>query len=72
MVDNLDMESEAGWESFARGAREVQDRERPPYIGQFSTAAELTAYVRRGGFEQVQAHQRSPLVVVTGIKPRPA
>jgi ubiquinone/menaquinone biosynthesis C-methylase UbiE len=68
LIDNVDLESDAGWKAFSEGAAAAQRLERPPYEPRLSTAAELTAYAKRAGFEQVQAHRRSPLVVVTGIR----
>jgi SAM-dependent methyltransferase len=69
-IDNVDLESEEGWGAFARGTESSLDR--PPYMPKPSTAAELTAYASRAGFVQVQVHKRSPLVIVTAIKFRPA
>jgi hypothetical protein len=43
--------------------------ERPPYGPRLSTAAELTTYALRAGFEQVKSRRRAPLVIVTAIKP---
>ena len=67
-IDNVDLESDAGWRAFSEGAAAAQQLERPPYEPRLSTAAELTTYAKRAGFDQVQAHRRSPLVVVTGVK----
>lgn len=69
LIDNMDLESDAAWEKFENGARDSQQLERPPYAPRFSTSAELTAYLRRAGFEHVKSHARPPLVVVTGIRP---
>jgi SAM-dependent methyltransferase len=68
-IDNVDLESDEGWEAFARGADASQESERPPYSPRLSTAAELTTYALRAGFVQVQAHKRPPLVIVTAVKP---
>ncbi len=67
-IDNVDLESEEGWGAFSSGAELSQELERPPYLPTPSTAAELTMYALRAGFGQVQAHKRSPLVIVTGVK----
>jgi ubiquinone/menaquinone biosynthesis C-methylase UbiE len=67
-IDNIDIESDAGWAMFANDAKRYQSSELPPYAPRFSTTAELSAYVTRAGFEQVQSHQRPPLVIVTGVK----
>jgi SAM-dependent methyltransferase len=68
-IDNVDIESEEGWGAFSRGAESSQESERPPYLPTPSTAAELTTYALRAGFGQVQAHKRTPLVILTAVKP---
>jgi SAM-dependent methyltransferase len=68
-IDNVDLESDEGWGAFARGTESSQELERPPYIPTPSTAAELTTYALRAGFLQIQAHKRTPLVIVTARKP---
>lgn len=68
-MDIIDIESEAGWDMFARDAVRYKDLERPPYMPRFSDASELTVYLRRAGFGGIHAHHRSPLVIVTGLKP---
>lgn len=67
-IDNTDLEQDPGWRAFSVGAEASQQLERPPYIPTPSTAAELTTYASRAGFAQVQAHRRSPLVIVTAVK----
>jgi ubiquinone/menaquinone biosynthesis C-methylase UbiE len=69
LLDNIDIESNAGWAMFVNDVRRYQDFERPAYMPRFSTASELMTYARRAGFEQVQAHSRSPLIVITASKP---
>jgi ubiquinone/menaquinone biosynthesis C-methylase UbiE len=68
-IDNLDMESERAWTSFAIGTKTSQQQERPPYFPTLSTATELMAYATRAGFEQVRPHHEPPLVIVTAVKP---
>jgi len=68
-VDNIDLESDAGWAIFVSDATRYRSLERPPYMTRLSTAAELMAYATRAGFEQVQSHHRQPLVIVTAVKP---
>jgi ubiquinone/menaquinone biosynthesis C-methylase UbiE len=68
-IDNVDLESNAGWSMFAEGTKSSQHLERSPYLPRFSTAAELMTYALRAGFERVQSHRRPPLVIVTAIKP---
>jgi ubiquinone/menaquinone biosynthesis C-methylase UbiE len=69
LLDNIDLESDGGWSMFANDARRSQGLELPPYMPRFSTAAELSAYARRAGFENIQSHHRSPLVILTAAKP---
>jgi ubiquinone/menaquinone biosynthesis C-methylase UbiE len=71
-IDNMDMESEAGWSMFSRDAIRYRDVQRPPYMPRFSTAAEFSAYTKRAGFVDTRAHHRSPLVIVTATKPQAA
>jgi ubiquinone/menaquinone biosynthesis C-methylase UbiE len=68
-VDNIDLESDAGWSIFVNDASRYQGRECPPYMPRFSTAAELTAYAKGAGFENLQSYHRSPLVILTAAKP---
>ena len=68
-VDNTDLESDAGWASFANGVATVQDFERPAYLPTPLTAGELTTYAKRAGFREIRAHHRSPLVILTATKP---
>ena len=67
-IDNTDLEQDPGWRAFSMGAEASQQLERPPYNPTPSTASELTTYASRAGFAQVQAHKRSPLVIVTAVK----
>jgi SAM-dependent methyltransferase len=67
-IDNVDLESEAGWTIFANDGMRFANLQRPPYMPRYSTAAELMSYATRAGFQEVAAHRRSPLVVVTGTK----
>ncbi len=67
-IDNIDLESDAGWRKFANDARNVGNMERPPYMPRFSTAAEFVSYVTRAGFNNVKVHKRSPLVIVVAEK----
>jgi SAM-dependent methyltransferase len=68
-IDNTDLEQDPGWRAFSLGADASQQLERPPYLPNPSTAAELTTYALRAGFVQVLPHKRSPLVIVTAVKP---
>jgi ubiquinone/menaquinone biosynthesis C-methylase UbiE len=68
-LDNIDLESDAGWSMFSNDAVRYRSVQRPPYMPRFSTAAEFMAYVNRAGFISPQAHHRSPLVIVIATKP---
>jgi len=68
-MDIIDVESDAGWGMFAHDSVRYKHLERPPYMPRFSNASELTVYLQRAGFVGIQAHHRSPLVIVTGVKP---
>ena len=68
-IDNTDLEQDAGWRAFANGAKASQKLERAPYSPTPSTAAELTTYASRAGFAQILAHKRSPLMIITAVKP---
>ena len=68
-IDNTDLESDAVWEPFARDASSTAELERPPYMPKPATSAEYATYARRAGFEQIQVHRRSPLLILTAIKP---
>ena len=67
-LDNVNVESNAGWAMFANDAKRYLNFVRPPYMPRYSTAAELRAYVSRAGFSSVEHHARSPLVIVTAVK----
>lgn len=69
LMDIIDIESDVGWEMYMRDVGRFKHLERPPYTPRFSTASELQVYLQRAGFRGIQAHRRSPLVIVTGIKP---
>jgi ubiquinone/menaquinone biosynthesis C-methylase UbiE len=68
-LDNIDLESDTGWSMFANDAIRFRGIERPPYMPRFSTAAEFMSYVTRAGFKNANFQHRSPLVVVTAVKP---
>jgi ubiquinone/menaquinone biosynthesis C-methylase UbiE len=71
LLDNIDIESEAGWKIFEYDARRYQQLDRPPYMPRFSTASELVSYARRAGFDDIKAHPAPPLVIVRGTKRLP-
>jgi SAM-dependent methyltransferase len=68
LIDNIDLESDAGWKMFANDALTFGEAERPPYMPRYSTAAEFSSYASRAGFTRVAVHKRSPLVIVTAEK----
>lgn len=68
LLDNIDIESDAGWRIFEFDARRYQGLERPPYMPRFSTASELMTYARHAGFQDVKAFTDPPLVIVTGVR----
>jgi SAM-dependent methyltransferase len=69
LLDNIDLESDAGWKMFTNDALSFGEAERPPYMPRYSTAAEFVSYASRAGLSAVVAHKRSPLVIVTAEKP---
>jgi ubiquinone/menaquinone biosynthesis C-methylase UbiE len=68
LLDNIDVESDAGWKIFEYDARRYHQLARPPYMPRFSTASELMSYARRAGFQEITAHPDPPLVIVTGVR----
>jgi ubiquinone/menaquinone biosynthesis C-methylase UbiE len=67
-IDNIDLESDAGWRMFTNDARTFGEVELPPYMPRFSTASEFVSYASRAGFKEVTAHRRSPLIIVVAEK----
>ncbi len=72
LLDNIDVESDAGWQAFLKQTRQYQDLERPPFMPRFSTAAELANYVDRAGFGGVHVARQGSLIVVTATKSAPS
>ena len=68
LVDNINVESDAGWQGFLKQASQYQDIERPPFLPRFSTAAELSNYVARAGFGRAHVALQGGLIVVTATK----
>ena len=68
-IDNTDLESDAGWKDFANGASALDNEGRPPYTPTPATGAEYMAYARRAGFQQIEIHRRTPLLILTARKP---
>jgi ubiquinone/menaquinone biosynthesis C-methylase UbiE len=72
LVDNIDVESDAGWRGFLKQTRQYQELERPPFMPRFSTAAELTNYAVRAGFGEARVTRQGSLLVVTATKGVPS
>jgi SAM-dependent methyltransferase len=72
LVDNIDVESDAGWQGFLKQTRQYQDLDRPPFMPRFSTAAELTNYVGRAGFGGVRVARQGSLIAVAATKGGPS
>lgn len=68
-VDNTDLESEAGWRSFANVANAPSEIAHPPYTPTPATSDEYIAFARRAGFDRVEVHKRAPVLILTAIKP---
>ena len=68
LVDNIDVESDAGWQAFLKQTNLYQDLERPPFMPRFSPAAELTNYAGRAGFGGARVTRQGSLLVVTATK----
>jgi len=67
-IDNTDLESDGGWNAFANGATEFDNERRPPYTPTPATGAEYMAYAWRAGFQQIEIHKRTPLLILTASK----
>jgi ubiquinone/menaquinone biosynthesis C-methylase UbiE len=68
LVDNIDVESDAGWQMFLQDVSRYQHLERPPYMPRFSTATELTNYLSRAGFLGARTTRAESLVIATASK----
>ena len=67
-LDNIDLESDWGWNMFVKDAERLRYVERPPYMPKFSTSSEFVAYVSHAGFDGIAVHRRPPLFIVTAKK----
>ncbi len=65
--DNANLESAAGWEVFLASAAIPPDQ-RPLHISRCSTAPELTRYLAKAGFQQVQTICPGVWVIAWGVK----
>ena len=68
LLDNIDIEAEAGWSMFLNDVRRYHRLERPSYMPRFSTASELINYVERAGFRDIVVHRQPPTLVVSSVK----
>lgn len=68
LIDNIDVESDAGWQAFLKQTSQYQDLERPPFMPRFSTAAELANYIGRAGFGGARLTRQRSIIVVTATK----
>ncbi len=67
--DNVDINSDHGWEVFSRGY-EIDPNSRPAHISMTSSGDELRTYAQKAGFQEVKIHRwDNAWVGVTGIKP---
>lgn len=67
-VDNVNLCSDAGWAIFETH-RKFPVAERPDHITVCSTPQELTEYLKRARFENIQARAGDELISVWGRKP---
>ncbi len=65
--DNANLESEEGWKVFLSSAAFPPDR-RPQHLSRCSTAPEISTYLRRAGFKDVQTILPGVWVVGWGTK----
>jgi ubiquinone/menaquinone biosynthesis C-methylase UbiE len=66
--DNINLGGDVGWEIFQQ-MKKYDERLRPPNISKSSTAEELTIYLSRAGFTDIEAFPGSHFVAVAGKKP---
>ena len=57
-VDNFDITTDIGWKLFEEGYN-IPASERPPYLSSFSTGDELSTYLTRAKFKEVNLHHWS-------------
>lgn len=69
-VDNVDLCTDGGWAIF-QTHRRFPIAERPDHISECSTPQELQEYLKRAGFEAIEASSGPELVSVWGRKPAP-
>jgi len=67
-VDNFNLCSEEGWQIFETH-RQIPPEYRPPHMGESSTPEELSAYLYRAGFQQIQVCERGAWIHASGVRP---
>ena len=67
-VDNINLAGEEGWAIFQEASR-LGSTERPAAISKPSTAEELTTYLARAGFVDIEFRREGLYVTVWGTKP---
>ena len=65
--DNANLESEAGWGVFLASAA-IPPAQRPPHMSRCSTVPELTCYLKKAGFQNVQTICPGVWVIAWGVK----
>lgn len=65
--DNANLESDQGWAVFEAGLA-IPPEARPQHISRCSTTAELSRYLIKAGFSEVQTRTPGPWVIAYGIK----
>ena len=68
--DNISIMTENGWKYFEEHCRAFEPLNRPAHIAKCSTPQELSTYLRRAGFDQVETRERDLWVDAWGVKPR--
>lgn len=65
--DNANLESEVGWSLFLASAA-VPPASRPPHLSRCSTVQELSTYLKKAGFQNVQTVCPGVWVIAHGVK----
>ena len=66
-VDNFNLCTDEGWEVFETH-RKIAPKHRPPYIGKSSTPQEITTYLQRAGFQEVEIMEHQTWLQGYGVK----
>lgn len=68
LVDNFNLLSEEGWALFDT-LRTIPPLERPSHISKSSIPEELTGYLRRAGFADIEHKEEGMWTIAWGRKP---